>query len=188
MLRVERLSIGIVTSSDLIALVSVVVSPTSVLVAVWLTSLFAARQKSADAAEATRAEALAGFAHFAALGLDAEPTLVASGSIREYSSPEGAVAGLCARWVAAREPLVQLGFAHPSKQVRGLALSVQALLELTLRQTEDAIKTNGDLSTARITYGTCIQDLGRLGQLLTENEGERAGDVSVTSRLKPPRS
>lgn len=62
--------------------------------------------------------------------LDAEPTLVATGSIRDYNSPEAAVAGPYARRVQVREPLVLLACAHPSEEVRRLALNAQARLEL----------------------------------------------------------
>lgn len=173
------------SNSELIALVSVIVSPVSVLVAVWLTSRLAARQKAEEAARAMRAAALEGFSRFASLVLDSHPELVVTGSIREYSSPEAAVAGLYTRWLSVREPLVLLGFAHPSESVRRLALRVQALLELSLRQTEDAVRADGDVSGARRTYDKCDEASFRLGQLLAGNSGDQGEWVTVTSILTP---
>jgi hypothetical protein len=160
-------SLGVVNSSDVIALVSVVVSPASALIAVWLTQRATAEQKAAERAATGRAEALNGLARFASVAIDADPRLVANGDLREYASPDAAISGLYARWVAAREALVLLRFSHPSQEVQDLAQDAQAELEIALRKTEDAIKNHGDLSAARKAWQGCLDKLGRLGPLLS---------------------
>ncbi|MBV8863062.1 MAG: hypothetical protein JO082_15240 [Mycobacterium sp.] len=130
--------------SQVVALASVIVSPAGALAGVWLTSSLTARQRRRDQQDKYRDNALHGLARFMSLAIDANPSMVLSGDLREYTSPEDAIAGLYERWKVAREPLVLLAYSHPSDEVRRLAFDVQAGLELVLRRTDDLIKSNPD--------------------------------------------
>jgi hypothetical protein len=102
-----------------------------------------------------------------AVAVDAEPTLVVTGSLREYASPKDAIAGLYKRWDLAREPMVLLRVTYPLEEVRNLAFEVQAELEMVLRETDDVVKSQGSLDNALALYHTCLEKLGRLGGLIS---------------------
>lgn len=102
-----------------------------------------------------------------AVYVDAEPTLIYTGSLREYTSPQDAIAGLYKRWLIVREPMLLLSVSHPSAEVQTLAFHGQAQLEMVLRLTDDAIKSKGSLDQARRIYDECGEKLTRLGKLLS---------------------
>ncbi|MET8681724.1 hypothetical protein ABZW18_30110 [Streptomyces sp. NPDC004647] len=115
--------------------------------------------------EHARKEALTGLGTFAALVVDANPALIATGELREYGSPSEAVTGLYERWLTAREPLMLLWVSHPSPEVRDLAFSVQAQLELVLRRTAKALERQAELPGA--SYNKVLVDMTALGQSLS---------------------
>ncbi|MGZ4325854.1 MAG: hypothetical protein ACXVH3_26840 [Solirubrobacteraceae bacterium] len=102
-----------------------------------------------------------------ALLLDAEPSLVVTNELREYSTPEAAVKGLIERWLSLREPLVLLWITHPVAEVRQAALMFQAEVELCLRHTADAAKSDGDITRARESYAKAAERARELGKLLS---------------------
>jgi hypothetical protein len=165
------------TSSDVVALVSLVVSPTAALAAVWLTSRLAAERTQRDQEDKARGDALTALGHFYALLMDAQPSLIINGDLREYESREEAVAGLYDRWRTSREPLMVLAVAHTSKEARELAFKVQAYLEHALRESDDVIKCKNDneqrrsFRRAEDAWAESARDLDKLGQLLSPFKG-----------------
>jgi hypothetical protein len=156
-----------VEPSDVVAVVALVVSPAAALAGVWLTARLTEKSRRAAQADAGRTEALAALARFMSVVVDAEPTLVYTGDLREYPSPTEAVKGLYVRWAAAREPMLLLSLTHPKEQIRQLCFQVQAEAQIVLRQVDDAIQASGDLDPARRHYEKLTSDLSRLGQLLS---------------------
>lgn len=138
--------------SDVVALVSVVVSPIAALIGVWMTSRLSEKARARDREDKAREEALRGLGEFIAVLVDGEPRLVAHGDLREYDSPGDAISGLYARWAAVRQPLMLLNVTHPSREVRRLAFQAQAQMEMVLRQTDDCLQGKSDLSPARFSY------------------------------------
>jgi hypothetical protein len=154
-------------ATQIITVVSLIVSPASALAAVWLTSNLATGQRRREQEDRARADALSALGHLAAVYADAMPSLVYNGDLREYTSPEDAIKGLYARWNKAREPMMVLNVSHPSAEVRDLAFGVQGELEVVLRLTDDAIKSQGSLDRAEHMYHQCGQKFMRLGGLLS---------------------
>jgi hypothetical protein len=148
--------------ANLIALVSVITSPLAALAGVWLAARLSSKSRDEERQDRARKDAFAGLSPFAALVVDANPDLLLRNKLREYSSPEEAVSGLYRRWLVAREPLVLLWVSHPSERVRDLAFSVQAELELLLRQMEK----HSDMNSLRERYDETARKLTELGQSL----------------------
>ena len=151
--------------AQILALTAVVVSPAAALVGVWLSSSLSARQRQREREDAARSEALASLAHFMALLVDAAPVLVVAGDLREYATPEEAIAGLYQRWGTAREGMVLLSVSHPSSEVRKLAFDLQARTEMSLRLTDGAIKSGSDPDSS--AHHESLAMAGRLGELLS---------------------
>ncbi|MER5305768.1 hypothetical protein ABT039_40745 [Streptomyces lasiicapitis] len=153
------------SASEVIALVAVVLSPVSALAGVWLSARLSERGRHEAQQEHVRQEAMTGLGTFAALAVDANPTLVATGQLKEYGSPRDAVKGLYERWLTAREPLMLLWVSHPSAEVRDLAFSTQAQLEMVLRRTEETLERPAELP--RASYDRALADMTALGQLIS---------------------
>jgi hypothetical protein len=160
--------------SETVSIVSVIVSPIAALVGAWLNSHLAQRQRRRDQQDTYRENALQGLASFMSLVLDANPSLILNGDLREYPTPIDAINGLYERWKSAREPLVLLTFSHPSDQVRKLAFTLQAELEMVLRNTDDALKSKSASSgSLQEAYIKCFNDGDVLGRLLETSAGSR---------------
>jgi hypothetical protein len=156
-----------VSPPNLIALIAVVVSPASALAGVWLSARLSRRARLDEQQDHARQEALAGLGAFAALAVDANPQLVLAGQLREYASPAEAASGLHTRWLTAREPLMIVWMSHPSPQVRELAFTVQANLEMVLRITEKAAARDAaSMSPLTSAYDQLLKDMEALGRLL----------------------
>jgi hypothetical protein len=169
-----------VTSSTLIALIAAVISPAAALSGVWLTARLTRQARLDEQQDRARREALAGLSPFAALAVDANPDLVLNGELREYPSPAEAASGLYQRWLAVREPLILLWMSHPSAQVRELAFSVQAELEMVLRVTEKVIKHNSSGGDAlRDSYNKVLHDMATLGRSLSPLAPSDQGPLRV---------
>lgn len=125
--------------ANYIALVSVIVSPLAALGGAWLNSYLARRAKVEEHAETLRKETAQAVAPMFGILVDAQPSLVALGQLREHDSPKVAVEGLYRRWTVAREPLLVIHYGHPSEHVRRLAFSFQANVELSLRETAEIV-------------------------------------------------
>ncbi|WP_156771967.1 hypothetical protein [Mycobacterium sp. 1245805.9] len=164
----------------IVSIVSVIVSPVAALLGAWVNSVATQRQHRLDQQDKYRDDALQGLARFMSLLLDANPSLVAAGDLREYGSPKDAITGLYERWKAAREPLVLLAFSHPSVEVRKLAFDLQAHLELVLRHTDDWLNCQRSpeeglsfKSRAQELYDRCARNGAALGRLLESPKGTR---------------
>jgi hypothetical protein len=131
-----------------IALAGVVIAPLAALGGAWVNSYLAGKAKAADKAEATRKEWAAVLGPMLGILADAEPSLVANAQLREYKTPQDAVAGLYDRWLRAREPLLVMHYSHPSERVRTLAFDVQAKAEMSLRTTAVVVDAKPDEAPA----------------------------------------
>jgi hypothetical protein len=160
--------------SETVSIVSVIVSPIAALMGAWLNSHLAQRQRRRDQQDTYRDNALQGLARFMSLALDANPSLILKGDLREYPTPIDAINGLYERWKSAREPLVLLTFSHPSRQVRSLAFNLQAKLEMVLRNTDDVLKSKSASSDSlQEAYDKCVKDGVELGRLVETSAGSR---------------
>jgi hypothetical protein len=166
--------------SETVSIVSVIVSPVAALMGSWVNSRLAQRQRRRDQQDTYRDNALQGLASFMSLVLDANPSLVLRGDLREYPTASAAIKGLYARWKKAREPLVLLAFSHPSDQVRTLAFQLQAGLEMVLRSTDDVLRSESPPSDSlQEDYDECVNEGAELGRLV---EASNDGRTSVGSR------
>jgi hypothetical protein len=160
--------------SETVSIVSVIVSPIAALMGAWLNSHLAQRQRRRDQQDTYRENALQGLASFMSLVLDANPSLILNGDLREYPTPIDAINGLYERWKSAREPLVLLTFSHPSERVRRLAFTLQAELEMVLRNTDDVLKSKSAPSgSLQEGSNKCVKDGNELGRLLETAAGYR---------------
>lgn len=155
------------SAAEVTALVSLALSPIAALSGVWLTSHLAAQRVARDRNEQARGEAMAALGRFTAVAVDANPALIRANDLREFSTPDEAVAGLYERWGHVREPLMVLSISHPEADVRRLAFDVQAELELCLRQTSDAMSSDEHTTAAEASYRAMLGHLQELAQLLS---------------------
>jgi hypothetical protein len=155
-----------------IALVTVVVSPASALVAVWLTSRLGAEKDRRAQQNTFRTEALSAVSSFMGLVVDSAPGMVTRGDLREYASPQEAVSGLYERWKVAREPMVLLSLSHPSDAVRTLAFRVQEYEELVLRNIDSAVKAGRTMNDPDRQHQEVIADIAALGRYFLPFDGE----------------
>jgi hypothetical protein len=163
-----------VRASDWISLVAVIVAPLSVMAGAWLNSSLVRRTKATDDDRAALADALVALGRMKALLIDAQPNLVLNNDLREYESPNEAIAGLFQRWVEYREPFVLLSVTHPNEEVRDLAFTLQGDVELLLRMLDDTIKgaKHSDPSrTNEEAFHRATDTTLRLGRLLSPFQG-----------------
>src|SRR5687768_14944700 len=99
--------------------------PLGVLAGAWLNSRLSERATAVSREEGAREAALRALARMQTILVDAQPSLIMSNDLREYSSPEKAVEGLHRRWVRDREAFMELWLTHPLPEVRKLAFDVQ---------------------------------------------------------------
>jgi len=164
--------------AQLVAIVSVIVSPVTALVAVWLTANLSWRQRQRDQAAHERSAALESIGQYTALLMDATPKLVLNNDLREYETPEAAIIGLYARWDQVRRPFMTLSASHPSKEVRHLALELIVQLEQVLRRTDTVIKSgtaneSGETAETERIYRGCSAMAERFGALIESGDRGR---------------
>jgi hypothetical protein len=159
------------SGSEVIALVSLIVSPTAALVAVWLTSRLTAQQRQREREDAARGEALAALGRFMTVVVDAAPSSVVHGQTRANMSPQDFLERLFYRWEEVREPLVLMSVAHPSPEVQKLAFYAQTQLEIVLERIDEALKPGGSIREASDAYEHLAEIVHDLGQHLAPNEG-----------------
>lgn len=133
----------------------------AVLAGAWLNAYLASRARAAEQLERRRADAAAAIGPMVSLLLDAEPTLVLSGELREYTDPQAAVKGLYDRWLRAREPLL-VAFAQPSPEVRDMGVQLQAEAEMLLRHL-----SKGDMDGSREIYARALGHAGDFAKRLS---------------------
>jgi hypothetical protein len=151
------------------------------LTGVWLTARLTARGRQAEAEREERKDALGAVAGLMSIVVDADPTLILAGDLREYDTPAEAIEGLYGRWRAAREPLVLLSLSYPSEEGRHLAFNAQAKLEIALRLTDDARKSPGaDITHARAALSECAESLQRLARTISALRYPDSGRNALT--------
>jgi hypothetical protein len=165
-----------VEPQDWIALTAVVIGPIAALAGAWVNHTLSQRSRLAEESARSRTAALESVGRMRTLLLDAEPSLVLSGELREFETPEQAVAALYRRWLSAREPLVLLSVTHPVERVQELALTLQAEAEILLRGLHDATrqisedsqyKRRQEPDDLRHRYAAAVHTSVALGALLS---------------------
>lgn len=147
---------------DYIALVSVLASPLAALGGAWLNSYLTRRQRAMEQAETLRKDMAASLGPMLGIVADLAPSLIVNADLREYDTPEAAIAGLYDRWSRAREPLLVMHYSHPSEKVRKLAFDLQATVEMSLRTTADLVEgKHADASAAYQRASAVAYELGQ---------------------------
>jgi hypothetical protein len=152
-------------ANNWIALVAILVAPTSALAGAWVNSFLAAKSKATETVKTAQADALIALGRMKTLLVDAQPSLILNNELREYAQPKDALAGLYKRWLEAREPLVLMSVTHPSPEVRDKAFALQAQAEMALRTVNQVL--DGLQLDPMANWRQAAQTAGELGQLLS---------------------
>jgi hypothetical protein len=166
-------------ANSIIALVGVIVAPAAALAGAWVNSYLARKEKAVAQAEASRRDVARAAGPMFGILVDAIPDLIRSNELREYDTPEEAVAGLYRRWTKAREPLLVLSFGHPSELVRKLAFALQAEVEMSLRFTERDLAAGEPKAYSHSTGDITAADFYRKAQTTATELAEEITRITV---------